>query len=208
MYKTLIHRGFFSQTTQIVCHLSYHIEHFSQITLFEILRLTSQIRHIIVSLTLADSLCFSLLTWTCSNVLFTVEGMCIGSTIWNGPHNVCTPEFRSLFFLKLLNTCALVNSMTSQQEQTKAHVAPHVTVDGPQIECHIMLLCWTTTPMIQLAALGKPSGIKEVKKVVMKDQADEKNPFWLSSPRGPSLPSSPLSPSSSPNPSSMTRSCG
>lgn len=124
--------------------------------------------------------------------------MCIGSTIWNGPHSLYTP----LSFLSCY-TPVLQQSQQWAHKSQQSHMLLLITVDGPESG---IMSSWTTTPMVQWAALGRPSGTREVKKVVMKDQAEEKKPLW-SSPGGPSLPSSPLSPSSSPRPSSMTRSC-
>ncbi len=60
---------------------------------------------------------------------------------------------------------------------------------------------------VQLAACGGPSGTREVKKVLMNDQAADRKPGWCGSAfMGSSGPSSPLSPSSSSIPSSIIRS--
>lgn len=60
---------------------------------------------------------------------------------------------------------------------------------------------------VQLAACGAPSGTREVKKVLMNDQAADRKPGWCGSAfMGSSGPSSPLSPSSSSIPSSIIRS--
>lgn len=60
---------------------------------------------------------------------------------------------------------------------------------------------------VQLAACGGPSGMREVKKVLMNDQAADRKPGWCGSAFiGSSGPSSPLSPSSSSMPSSIIRS--
>ncbi len=60
---------------------------------------------------------------------------------------------------------------------------------------------------VQLAACGGPSGMREVKKVLMNDQVADRKPGWCGSAfMGSSGPSSPLSPSSSSIPSSIIRS--
>lgn len=60
---------------------------------------------------------------------------------------------------------------------------------------------------VQLAACAGPSGMREVKKVLMNDHAADRKPGWCGPAfMGSSGPSSPLSPSSSSIPSSIIRS--
>lgn len=71
--------------------------------------------------------------------------------------------------------------------------------------CASVELGWLMVLVVQLAAFGSPSGMSDMKKVMMNDHVDDRNPVW-----GPlfgsSAPSSPLSLSSS-EPSSITPSC-
>lgn len=56
--------------------------------------------------------------------------------------------------------------------------------------------------MVQLAAFGGPSGMSDMKKVIMNDHVEDRKPVWGAL-FGSSAPSSALSPSSS-EPSSIT----
>lgn len=57
--------------------------------------------------------------------------------------------------------------------------------------------------VVQLAPFGGPSGMSDMKKVMMNDHVEDKKPVWGAL-LGSSAPSSPLSPSSSSEPSSNT----
>lgn len=75
----------------------------------------------------------------------------------------------------------------------------------PLKECVSVELWWLMVLVVQWAAFGSPSGMSDMKKVMMNDHVDDRKPVW-----GPlfgsSAPSSPLSLSSS-EPSSIIPSC-